>query len=64
MPNVERPDYERVDLFLPRDLVEAARKKSGADGLTVMIGRLLSKATGVKYAPRRRGRPKKAETDE
>jgi hypothetical protein len=59
VPKHDRPKYERVDLYLPPALVEAARREAGDAGLTAWIGGLVASAAGVSYTPPKRGRPAK-----
>lgn len=40
-------EAERVTVRLPKKLATAARRKSGADGISVWIRGLIEKATGV-----------------
>jgi hypothetical protein len=63
MPKHSRPDVQRVDLYLPPELVAAIDGKAGAGGRNAWIAMTLARAAGVRLRAAqlspRRGRPPK-----
>jgi len=60
MPETERPDYRRFELFVPRDLWAAAEARAGKRNVTTWVCRLMAREVGMTYEPKPPGRPPKA----
>lgn len=58
MPRGAGSELVRVEVLLPQNLADAARKEAGGRGLSPFIAEVLAKRLKVKYQKPRVGRPK------
>ncbi len=59
MPKFDRPEYDRMELFLPRELVRALQRATRGESTTAWVCALIAAKLGVPYTPPKRGRPAK-----